>query len=354
LFLGGVEFYNCEHAKERIVAKTIDLFLSHNAADKPWTERLATAVEADRSGPSLKVFFDKWDIPPGGDVPLELERGLQNSRYVGLVLSPEALSSDWVALERSSAIYRDPGARRRSLIPLLHRTCNIPDALARLNYIDFRREQDFDLGLRALVDVIRGRPARRGGDVDPAAVHFREDAELLRQHRRVFDRPAFKVPCIWELFLRELLQAIDDSAAAINTGSLYSREGRLLSSFPDHNEYRLPEFKQAFSHITSKLTELKRKVVEFEELFRRVNPTYSHHENFYAMIMSFAGGNPSHVQALISLMDRIDSLRNEILGELNKLLTKCGEPTFESIELTSEILKKQAIGGADRIARLLT
>lgn len=160
------------------MAKNIDLFLSHNNADKPWTERLATAVEADRSGPPLKVFFDKWDIPHGGDIPAELEEGLRNSRYVGLVLSPESLSSDWVTLERSTAIHRDPRARQRSLIPLLRRTCDMPDMLARLKYIDFRREQDFDAGLAALVGILRGRPAQRGGEVDPADVHFCENAAL--------------------------------------------------------------------------------------------------------------------------------------------------------------------------------
>jgi hypothetical protein len=35
------------------------------------------------------------------------------------------------------------------------------------------------------------------------------------------------------------------------------------------------------------------------------------------------------------------------------LLSKCGEPTFESIELTSDIIKKGKIGGADRLAPLL-
>ncbi len=40
-----------------------DIFLSHNSKDKPWTEKLAKAIEADESGPRLKVFFDKWDIP---------------------------------------------------------------------------------------------------------------------------------------------------------------------------------------------------------------------------------------------------------------------------------------------------
>lgn len=212
--------------------------------------------------------------------------------------------------------------------------------LARLKYIDFRREQDFNEGLDTLVGILRGRPAQRGGELDPADVYFREDAALLKQHRRVFDRPAFKVSCIWELFLRELLDAIDDTAAAINTGSLYSRSGRLLSSFPDHNEYRLPEFKQAFSRITGNLTALERNVTEFEECFRGMNPGYSHHANFYAMIMSFRQRNPSDVRILVGMMDSIDKLRNEILDELNVLLLRCGEDTFESIELTSVILKK--------------
>ena len=331
-----------------------DLFLSHNSADKPWAERLATAIEADTSGPRLRVFFDKWDIPPGGDVPLELEEGLQSSRYVGLVLSPEALASDWVSLERSTAIYRDPRARSQHLIPLLRRTCSIPDMFARINHIDFRREQDFDAGLSKLINVLRGRPMQRGGSVDPADVHFREDADLLRQHRRIFARPAFRVSCVRELFLREILEAIDDTAAAINTGSLYSRSQKLLSSFPDANEYRLPEFKQAFSRITAKLTQLKRAVIEFEEYFRGVNPSYSHHRNFYAMIMSFRHkASKTDVRTLVTTMDRIDTLRNDILSELNVLLSKCGEETFDSIELSSDVLKKGQIGGADSIAPLL-
>jgi hypothetical protein len=336
------------------MTKTIDLFLSHNRADKPWTARLAAAVEADRDGPPLVVFFDDWDISPGSDVPIELEQGLQNSRHVGLVLSPESLASNWVTLERSATIYRDPAARQRSLIPLLRRPCELPDMLARLKYIDFRSEQNFEVGLQQLVAVLRGRHHKRGGDLSTDEFFLREDAALLRQHRRAFDRPAFKVSCIWELFIRELLDAIDDTSAALNTGSLYSRSGRMVSTFPDRNDYRLSEFKEAFSRIAERLTRLKRKVVEFEEAFRRANPTYSHHENFYAMIMSFSrGGNAFDVRNLVALMDLIDDERNAILADLNVLLSRCGEETFEPIELSSSTLKKQQIGGAEEIASML-
>ncbi len=330
-----------------------DIFLSHNRADKAWTERLAARIEDDRDGPPLKVFFDKWVISPGADIPLELEEGLQASRYVGLVLSPEALASDWVALERSTAIYGDPRSRAKRLIPLLRDTCEIPDMLARLNAIDFRREQDFEEGVSSLINFIRGRPAARNTTIDASDVHFREDADLLRRHRKIFDRPAFQVPCIWELFLSQLNEAVDDTTAAINTGSLYSRSGRQLASLPDKNEYHLPDFKSAFAKVSTNLTHLKRLVVEFEGVFQSINPGYSHHQNFYAMLMSLRGRDQKSVREIVSYMDRIDNTRNDILAELNVLLAKCGESTFDSIELSSSILKSGKIGGADSFASLL-
>ena len=331
-----------------------DLFLSHNGADKPWAERLAVAVEADRNGPPLKVFFDKWDILPGSDVPAELENGLQNSRYIGLILTQEALSSDWVALERSTAIYRDPGARRRSLIPLLRRDCPIPDMLARLNRIDFRCEQDFTTGVSALVGLLRGRAPDRGASMSTADLHFREDAALLRNHRVAFERPAFKTACIRELFIFQLLEAIDDTLAAINTGSLYSRKGNLMASFPNKNQYVLPEFKDTLLRTSGRLSGLKRKVVEFEEFFRRVNPKYSHHENFYAMLMgSLDDVRKDDLLTIIGFMDGIDIGRNEILTDLNTLLVRCGDTPLDEIELSSHILKKWRFEGASQVAAIL-
>jgi hypothetical protein len=302
----------------------------------------------------LKVFFDKWDIPPGGDIPFELEQGLKNSRYVGLVLSPEALASDWVVLERSTAIYRDPAARKRSLIPLMRRKCELPDMLARLRYVDFRRDENFEQSLGELVNTIRGVPIRRDSEVTEADVHFREDADLLRKQRRVFDRPALRTPCIMELFLSELLEAIDDTGAALNTGSLYSRSSKLLSTFDGSAEYRLPEFRQAFRTVGQKLTDLKRTVVEFEEFFRSINPGYGHHRNFYAMVMSSSDRNPHHVREIVDRMDAIDRTRNEIINEINPLLTKCREETFKPIELSNSIINKKQIGGSDRVAQFLS
>ena len=78
-----------------------DVFLSHNQADKPRVRRLAERLRAA----GLRVWFDEWVIQPGDDIYLAIERGLEASRTLVLCLSPAALGSDWVTLERSTVLF---------------------------------------------------------------------------------------------------------------------------------------------------------------------------------------------------------------------------------------------------------
>lgn len=81
-----------------------DVFLSHNKADKPRVRKLAERLRAA----GLRVWFDEWVIKPGDDIYLAIERGLETARVQVLCLSPAALGSDWVTLERSTVLFRDP------------------------------------------------------------------------------------------------------------------------------------------------------------------------------------------------------------------------------------------------------
>ena len=56
--------------------------------------------------------------PAGDDIYLAIERGLEASRTLVLCLSPAALRSDWVTLERSNGLFRDPANADRRFIPL--------------------------------------------------------------------------------------------------------------------------------------------------------------------------------------------------------------------------------------------
>jgi hypothetical protein len=115
-----------------------DVFLSHNAKDKPRVRRLAERLREA----GLRVWFDEWVIKPGDDIYLAVERGLEAARSLVLCLSPAAFGSDWVALERSTVLFRDPSNAGRRFIPLLLADCKLPDTLRRYKYVDYRDEAD--------------------------------------------------------------------------------------------------------------------------------------------------------------------------------------------------------------------
>ncbi len=115
-----------------------DVFLSHNHADKPRVRQLAERLKAA----GVRVWLDEWVIQAGDIIALKVDEGLEQSRVLLLCISPAALASGWVALERSTAVHRDPANAGRRFIPLLLGDCDLPDTLRRYKYVDFREESD--------------------------------------------------------------------------------------------------------------------------------------------------------------------------------------------------------------------
>jgi TIR domain len=322
-----------------------DLFISHNSVDKPWARLLAERVEGDKSGPQLRVFFDEWDIKPGDDIPIALEEALESSRRIGLIISPEALSSPWVTLERSTAIYTDPSARKQRLVPILKRDCKLPAALARLNHIDFRRESDFEMSLERLLDLLHDRPTRRGIGQSSDSIYHAEDCALIREHRHYFERAAFSTSCIQELFIDELSRAVKDTIAALNTGTLASREGVILRQAQGRASYKTPKFQEVIGRVSALLSELRLHIAALEQFFNDRLTTRRQYSECFGWLMQLAHEkSPSDVRQAVLLMDQIDEMRNQILKAINPLLEDAGAAPFPLIKLTSDILQRQGMG----------
>ena len=115
-----------------------DVFLSHNSRDKARVSLLAERLRAA----GVKVWFDEWVIQPGDDIYLAIEHGLEVSRTLVLCMSPNAFGSDWVGLERSTILFRDPSNPGRRFVPLLLTDCKMPDILRRYKYVDYRDETE--------------------------------------------------------------------------------------------------------------------------------------------------------------------------------------------------------------------
>jgi WD40 repeat protein len=112
-----------------------DVFLSYSAQDKASVRTLAR----DLSAAGLRVWFDEWAIEPGAPPSPAIDEGLEYSRTLLLCMSAHAFGSDWVALERSTAFFRDLTDAERRFIPLRLDDAPIPPALQQFAYVDWRK-----------------------------------------------------------------------------------------------------------------------------------------------------------------------------------------------------------------------
>jgi TIR domain/AAA-like domain len=152
------------------------VFLSHNGSEKEWVRGLAKRLRDS----GLRVFFDEDSVALGEDIVTSIERGLRLSRHILLVLSPQALSSQWVALEWATTIYRDPDAAQRTLIPILRKECDIPLPLARLKRLD-ATGANWDAQLQQLLASI---------DRESVALKSTESSPIIPAPTRVPTTPA--------------------------------------------------------------------------------------------------------------------------------------------------------------------
>jgi hypothetical protein len=148
-----------------------DLFLCHSSVDKKWVRGLGKRIENETwNGRALSVFLDEWDIEGGDNIILKLNEGLQTSRLVAVVMSPEMMSSDWCKAEVFSVLHQDPVNRSGRILPIRFRDLHlitgqrleVPPFLGALAYFDFRKEADYEKGVARLLAKLRGEAPPRG------------------------------------------------------------------------------------------------------------------------------------------------------------------------------------------------
>jgi hypothetical protein len=130
-----------------------DVFLSHHSGDKPWVIALKAAL-VERG---VKVWLDQDEIRPGDLFIDALEHGIQVSRCVAVVVSPESLKSAWVKEEYQRALVLSNSLRRElRIIPCVLRNAELPGFLASRHFVDFRDPARFDDRVNDLCHGITG------------------------------------------------------------------------------------------------------------------------------------------------------------------------------------------------------
>ena len=176
----------------------------------------ANRLKAD----GLRVWLDEWEIKPGDLIGLKIEQGLERSRTLILVMSANAFASEWVSLERHTALFRDPTNNQRRFVPLRLDDAQIPDLLRQFAYVDWRARSDpayADLQLACRPSSLAPSPVRRRRVTQ-------RDHQILRGHRN-------EVNCV--AVTADGRRAV--SGASDNTMRVWDLEaGRYLATLEGH------------------------------------------------------------------------------------------------------------------------
>jgi hypothetical protein len=78
----------------------------------------------------------------GNSLRWKINEEINTNEYLGIVLTPEALNSEWVKTEIDAGWVKQINSKRIVVIPILLRDCEIPLLLAGRKYADFRTVYD--------------------------------------------------------------------------------------------------------------------------------------------------------------------------------------------------------------------
>lgn len=106
-------------------------FFSYSREDSEFALRLA----ADLKAAGASVWIDQLDIGPGERWDLTVQVALENCPCMLVILTPASVSSNNVLDEVSFAL-----DKKKTVIPVLYRDCEIPFRIMRLQHVDFRTD----------------------------------------------------------------------------------------------------------------------------------------------------------------------------------------------------------------------
>ena len=116
-----------------MTADTPTIFFSYGRADAEFALKLANDLRSE----GISLWIDQLDIPAGERWDIAVGNALKASPSLLLVLSPASVESQNVMDEVAFALESN-----KKIVPVLHRRCDIPFRIRRLQYIDFTAAYD--------------------------------------------------------------------------------------------------------------------------------------------------------------------------------------------------------------------
>ena len=129
-----------------------DTFLSYSSRDELFVNKLWEDLRKNE----INVWIDKDSLLAGDLFVDAIERGLNESRSVCIVISPESIKSNWVREEYLRAIdICVRSEQQRKVIPLILKDAEIPGFLSNRQWVDFSDAAKYSDSLTYLIKGIK-------------------------------------------------------------------------------------------------------------------------------------------------------------------------------------------------------
>lgn len=126
------------------------IFLSHSSKDKEFARKLVTKLGFY----NVKVWFDEAEIRVGDSLIKKIENGIDEMDYLGVILSPNSINSEWVNREVEAALNEEISGKKVKVLPLLFKKCELPTFLKGKLYADFSNKKKFDESFERLLTTL--------------------------------------------------------------------------------------------------------------------------------------------------------------------------------------------------------
>ena len=176
-----------------------DIFISHSSKNKKEVRALAERLKQD----GYKVWFDDWEIFVGDDIPKKIIEGVNQSKFVAIWLTKDAVSSFWVEEEWSAKFFNQGRNGAPVIFPLKSEECEIPQYLRKKKYADFT--QSFDQGYEQMLLALEHSSLRFINECFIKLIKGEEDAEFAAHtlyRLTVFNLNEGALHKLWEASLK--------------------------------------------------------------------------------------------------------------------------------------------------------
>ena len=135
------------------------IFLSHSSKDKFFVRELAERFKEY----GVKVWLDEAEIKIGESLTEKVGRAIDQTDYVGVILSRNSINSEWVQRELQVDMQKEFSKKKVVILPMLLEDVEIPPFLRDKLYADFtsteRYESTFPKILTAMgISIKKDRP----------------------------------------------------------------------------------------------------------------------------------------------------------------------------------------------------